>query len=149
MRQLSGYKVLTSELCARLKLHAKALIARYQCGFRPGKSTIDQMLEKRHENQDKIHHIFVEFQAAFDGPVRDRVYTAMSELGIPAKQIRLCRMTLSNSCSFVKVGKDLSVPFDTVRAFRQGEPLSCDLFNFLLESVLRKAGGTIYYKSVH
>ena len=57
-------------------------------------------------------------------------------------------MTLSNSCSSVKVGKDLSEPFDTVR----GDPLSCDLFNILLESVLRKAGvlrnGTIFYKSV-
>ena len=76
----------------------------------------------------------------------------MSELGIPAKLIRLCRMTLRNSCSSVKVGKDLSEPFHTVRGFRQGDPLSCDLFNFFLESVLRQAGvhrnGTIFYKSV-
>ena len=39
-----------------------------------------------------------------------------------------------------------------MRGFRQGDPLSCDLFNFLMESVLRKAGvhrnGTIFYKSV-
>ena len=51
-----------------------------------------------------------------------------------------------------KVGKDLSEPLDTVRGFRQGGPLSCDLFNFLLESVLQKAGvhrnGTVFYKSV-
>ena len=42
----------------------------------------------------------------------------------------------------VKVGKDLSEPFDTVRGFRQGDPLSCDLFNFLMESVHRN--GTIF-----
>ena len=68
----------------------------------------------------------------------------MSELGIPAKLIRLCRMTLINSCS--------SEPFDTVRGFKQGDPLSCDLINFLMESVLRKAdvnrNGTIFYKGV-
>ena len=61
-------------------------------------------------------------------------------------------MTLSNSCTSVKVGKDLSEPFDTVRGFRQGVPLSYDVLNFLLESVLRKAelhrNGTIFYKSV-
>ena len=61
-------------------------------------------------------------------------------------------MTLSNSCSSVKVGMDLSEPFDSVQGFRQGDPLSCDLFKFLLETVLRKAGvhrnGTIFYKSV-
>ena len=55
-------------------------------------------------------------------------------------------MTLSNSCS------SISETFDTVRGFRQGDPLSCDLFNFLMKSVLRKAGvhrnGTIFYKTV-
>ena len=73
------YKVLTSVLCERLKPHAKALIAPDQCGFRPGKSTIDQIFTLRqilvmtHENQDKTHHLLVDFKAAFDSPVRDRV----------------------------------------------------------------------------
>ena len=68
-----AYKVLSSALCERLKPQAKALIGSYQCGFRTGKSTIDQIftlrqiMEKRHGNQ-----------------VRDRVYAAMSELGISA-----------------------------------------------------------------
>ena len=47
---------------------------------------------------------------------------------------------------------DLSELFDTVRGFRQSDPLSCDLFNFVMESVLRKAvvhpNGTIFQKSV-
>ena len=94
--------VLTSVLCKRLKPHAKALMGPYQCGFRPGKSidqifTLRQTMEKTHENLDKVHCFFVNFKAAFDSPVRDRVYNAISELGIPAKLIRLCRMTLSNS----------------------------------------------------
>ena len=32
---------------------------------------------------------------------------------------------------------DLSKPFDILRRFREGDPLSCDLFNFVMESVLR------------
>ena len=69
---LIAYKVLTSVLCERLKSHAKALIGPYQCGFRPGKSTIDQIftlrqnLEKGHENRERTHHLFVDFKAAFD-----------------------------------------------------------------------------------
>ena len=83
-----AYKVLTSVLCERLKPHAKALIGPYQCGFRPGKSTIDQIftlrqiLEKRHENQDKTLHLFVDFKVAFDSPVRDRVFTAMRSVSL-------------------------------------------------------------------
>ena len=53
---------------------------------------------------------------------------------------RLCRKTFSNSCSFVKVGMDISELFNTVRGSRRGGPLSCDLFNFVMESILRKAG---------
>ena len=76
----------------------------------------------------------------------------MSELGIPAKLIWLCRMMLSNSCSSVKAGKELSELFGTVRGFREGDPLSCDLFNFPMEWVLQQLGvicnGTIFNMSV-
>ena len=57
----------------------------HQCGHRPWKSNIDQIftlrqiLEKAHENQDKTHSLFVDFKAAFDSPVRDHVYAAMSD----------------------------------------------------------------------
>ena len=125
----NAYKVLTSVLCERLKPDATALIGLYQCGFRSGKSTIDQIftlhkiLKKRHENRDKTHHIFVDLKAAFDSTLRDRLYAGMSELGIPVKLIGLCRITLNNSYSSVKVGKDLSEPFDTVRGVRQERSL--------------------------
>ena len=126
------YKVLTSVLCERLKPHAKTLIGAYKCGSdlaSPYDSThIDQIftlcqiLEKTHENQDKTDNIFVDFKAAFDSPVRDRIYNAMSELCFPSKLIRLCRMMLSNSCSSVKIGKELSEYFDTVRGFNNATP---------------------------
>ena len=153
-----AYKVLSSVLCERLKPFANTLIGPYQCGFRPGRSTIDQIftlrqiLEKTREKQVDTHHLFVDYKAAFDSPIRDCLYTTMSEFGVPAKLVRLCKMTLSNSSSSVKVGNNLSEPFNTVRGFRQGDPLSCNLFNFAMEGVLRKAGvhrnGTIFYKSV-
>ena len=134
----------------------KTLIRLYQCGCRRGNSSIDQIftlcqiLEKIHNTQVDAHHLFVEYKACFDSPIRDRVFAAMSELSITAKLIRLYRMRLSNSCSFVKVGMDLFEPSDTVRVFRHGNPLSSDLFNFVMEIVLQKAGvhciGTIFQK---
>lgn len=44
----------------------------------------------------------------------------MSELGIPAKLIRLCKLTLNNTKS----------------SNRQGDSLSCDLFNLLLDKII-------------
>ena len=57
-------------------------------------------LKKRTNTFDLL---FVDYTAAFDSLIRDRVFVAMSELGISAKLIRLCRMMLSNSYSSVKV----------------------------------------------
>ena len=59
-----------------------------QCGFRPGKSTIDQIftlrqiLEKMRDKQIKTFHLFVDFKSAFDTPHRDHIYATMSEFGI-------------------------------------------------------------------
>ena len=75
-----SYKVLTGVLCERLKPLFITLIGPYQCGFRPGKSIIDQIfklsqiLENIHETQVNTHHIFVDYKAAFDSPIMDRVF---------------------------------------------------------------------------
>ncbi|XP_054085666.1 LINE-1 retrotransposable element ORF2 protein isoform X1 [Zeugodacus cucurbitae] len=153
-----AYKVLSSVLCERLKPTVNKLIGPYQCGFRPGKSTTDQIftmrqiLEKTREKRIDTHHLFVDFKAAFDSTKRSCLYAAMSEFDIPAKLIRLCKLTLSNTKSSVMIGKDLSEPFDTKRGFRQGDSLSCDFFNLMLEKIIRAAElnreGTIFYKSV-
>ena len=152
-----SYKVLSSVICERLKPIVNQLIGPYQCGFRPGKSTTDQIftlrqiLEKTREKQIDTHHLFVDYKAAFDSTIRSHLYEIMSEFGIPAKLIRLCRMTLSASTCSVLIGKDLTTPFDTKRGFRQGDSLSCDFFNIMMEKIVRAAGlrnsGTIFYKS--
>ncbi len=90
-----AYKVLSSVLCERMNPIVNKLIEPYQCGFRPGESTIDQIftprqiLEKTHEKQLDTHHFFVDFKAAFDSTDRNHLYAAMSEFGILTKVIRL------------------------------------------------------------
>ena len=49
-------------------------------------------------------------------------------------------MTLSNSCS--------AEPFHTVRGIRQDDPLLYDLFNFLMESWLRKSVQLLAYADI-
>ena len=83
-----AFKGLTGVLCERLKTLIKALIGPYQCGFRPGKSTIDQIftlhqiLEETFETPEDTHHIFVDYIAACDSLIWNRVFDAMSKLDI-------------------------------------------------------------------
>ena len=108
--QNTAYKIFSTALCERLKPFINNLIGPYQCGFRPGKSTIDQIftlrqiLEKTQEMQIDTHHLFVDFKAAFDSVNRDELYNTMSSFDIPAKLVKLCRMTLENSRCSVRVG---------------------------------------------
>ena len=103
------------------------IIGPYQCSFRPGKSTIDQIftlrqiLEKTHEKHIDTFHLFVYYKAAFDNPIRSEVFKVMSAFGISVKLIRLCMITLSGTRSAVKVEKDLLESFNTKRGFRQGD----------------------------
>jgi len=153
-----AYKILSAVLCERLKPYINNLIGPYQCGFRPGKSTIDQIftlrqiLEKTQEFQVDTYHLFIDFKAAYDSIYRDELYNAMSSFGIPAKLVRLCRMTMDKARCTVKVGNQMTETFEVNKGFRQGDALSCDFFNIALERIVQNSlaniRGTIFQKSV-
>ena len=48
-------------------------------------------------------------------------------------------MTLAETCSEVRIAKNSTNPFEVKKGFRQGDALSCDLFNICLEMIIRKA----------
>ena len=114
--------------------------------------TLRQILKKTRDKQINTFHLFIEFKSAFDTPNRDHLYATMSAFGIPAKLIRLCEMTLKNAQCIVKVGNNLSEPFNAKRGFRQADSLTWDFFNMLMEKIIGAAGlrhtGTFFYKSV-
>lgn len=71
----------------------------------------------------------------------DRRYIISNHVcdGIRAKLIRLCKMSLSDTNSSVKIGSDFSEPFTTTRDLRQDDSLSCKFFNILMEKILENA----------
>ena len=97
-----AYKIFSAVICERLKPIVNNLIGAYQYGFKPGKSTVDQIftlreiLKKTQEHQIDTHHLFIDFKAAYNSIYRDELYRARSSFGIPAKLVRLCRMTMEN-----------------------------------------------------
>ena len=152
-----GYKIFSSILCERLKPFLANIIGSYQCGFRPGKSTTDQIfslrriLEKTLEYQIDTHHLFIDFKQAYDSIDRSSLFTTMTSFGIPSKLNRLCWLTLANTTSVVRIGNHTSEQFTTMQGFRQGDALSCDFFNLCLEKIVRDSNiqmsGTIFDKS--
>ncbi|XP_055714419.1 uncharacterized protein LOC129808671 [Phlebotomus papatasi] len=136
---------------------AQTIIGSYQCGFTPGKSTTDQIfslrlsMEKMREHDQALHHLFIDFKAAYDSIVRVKLYEAMGEFGIPNKLIKLTRMTMTDVRSKVKANGSLSREFCVNNGLRQGDGLSCVLFNLALDKAIRDSGvsmrGVILNKS--
>jgi hypothetical protein len=83
------------------KVFVNAAVQHYQVGFQSGKSTTDQLfalrqvLEKWNEFNITTHHLFIDFKAAYDTLVRNKVNVGMSELNFPTKLIRLSKATLT------------------------------------------------------
>jgi hypothetical protein len=140
----------------RLLPYANATVQHCQAGFQSGKSTTDQLfalhqiLEKCNEFNITIHHLFIDFKAAYDTIICNEVYVGMSELKYPTKWIRFTNATLTIVTCCVKIQNDCSESFETRQGLRQGDVLSTLLFNVLLEVIVRRANlqttGTIYNK---
>ena len=139
-----AYKVLSIVLYGRLKPYADRIIGHYQCGFREGVSTIDQIqtlrqiLEKT-EFQIETHHLFVDFKTAYDKVKRHQLYKAMLEFGIPPKLVRLTQATMEGTTAQVKLQNELPHSFRIGNGLRQGDSLACILFNIVLKKIIREA----------
>jgi Reverse transcriptase (RNA-dependent DNA polymerase) len=77
-----------------------------------------------------MHHLFIDFKAAYDTLIRHKVYVSMSELSFPTKLIRLTAATLNTLLCCVKIQNDCSEYFET----RQGYVLSTLIFRSLAAS---------------
>ena len=89
----------------------------HQCGFRRSRSATDhifcirQILEKKWEYKETVHHPFIGFMKAYDSIRREVLYNTPIEYGIPMKLLRLIKMYLIETYSRVRVGKNLSNMF--------------------------------------
>ena len=66
------------------------------------------------------------------------MYNILTEFGILMKLVRLIKMCLNETCSRVRVDKNLSDVFPVRNGLKQGDVLSPLLFNVALEYVIRR-----------
>jgi hypothetical protein len=148
------YKVLSSLISEKLKITTERIIREYQCGFRPNKSTTDQlfiirqMMEKHYAHGVDLHVLFTDFAQAFDCVNRNN-FEIMYENRISKKLICLVQMSMNTTKAKVKVGNNLSKEFEFNKGAKQGDSLSTTLFMSALHKAAMKIDqqGTIYIKS--
>lgn len=140
------YKILTSIIRQRLSKYTEARLGEYQQGFRRGRSTIDaihimtQIIEKSYEHDIELHMLFIDFRQAFDSIRRNKLLEEMKTMEIPAKLIRLTKMTMEKSRARINTLETTSEEIAIETGVRQGDSLSTTLFNITLDGAVRKAG---------
>lgn len=139
----TAYKVFSKVLLSRLTPYVEECLGQYQCGFRKGKSTVDQLsiigqiIEKKYEYRQNCWQIFVDFRKAYDSIHRESLYNIMEEFGIPNKLISLTKMCMEGTKYQGRVDSILSDIFTVETSLKQGDALSPLLFNLALEKAVR------------
>jgi len=131
------YKILSTILLSRLIPYAKEINGDHQCGFRHNRSTIDYILcirqihDKKWEYNEEVHQLFIGFKKAYDSVRREVLYKILIEFGIPRKLVSLIKMSLSETYSRVRVGKNVSDRFPIRNGLKQGDALTPMLLTLL------------------
>jgi hypothetical protein len=89
--------------------------------------------------------MFVDFKAVHDSIDRAGLLKAMKEFQVPRKLRCLVKLTLKTARCRLKTFNGITESFDTKKGLRQGDILSCLLFNLALEKVKRDQSGNKRY----
>ncbi|KAK6757362.1 hypothetical protein RB195_015280 [Necator americanus] len=133
------YKVLERIILDRLIKHREETTRDEQTGFRPGRSTIDQVfivrrvIEIWQRCSKPMQLAFLDFEAAFDSPHRGRLLN-----GVPGKFVRLLDDMNQRTTAAVRTPAGCTTPFEVVTRVRQGAVAGPFLFNFAIDDIMRR-----------
>jgi len=105
-----------------------------QCGFRPGRSTTDQIFtlkkifEKSWKHGKVLFACFVDLEKAYDRAPRDKLWRVLQEYGIDGLLLLAIKSFYCQSEICVRVNGKQSMPFHMGFGLRQGCVLSLLLF---------------------
>ena len=135
----TDYKLLTKAIATRLSDVAPHLIHPDQAGFIRGRSIFDQI----EQTATTINYaqlkgingaiIALDQEKAYDKVVHSYLWKILERLGFPDEMIRTIKLLYTNARTSVIINGVISEPFTVTRGVRQGDPMSCILFNLGIE----------------
>ena len=125
----------------RLRAEVEELLSESQCGFRPGRGTIDQIaalrlfLDKSWEHDINQYICFLDLEKAFDRVPREKIWKVLFSSGIDNQLLKAIKSTYLNQRSTVIGG---TIYFTVNTGVRQGSVLSPLLFIVYMNTVILK-----------
>ena len=135
----TDYKILTKVLALQLNDHTNTLIHHDQASFIPRRSIFNHIqLAKAIINYAEITNengaiIALDQEKAYDKICHDYLWKVLQAFQFPHPFIKTIKALYEHASTRVAINGVLSSPFQVHRGVRQGDPLSCALFNLAIE----------------
>jgi hypothetical protein len=135
----SDYKIFTKALALKLARTAPLVIHENQAGFLPGRSITDQirltqMIINYAEVEEKEGAIIaLDQEKAYDKIAHNYLWDVLNRFNFPPLFTNTVKSLYSNAETAVMINGELSSKYRVTRGVRQGDPLSCLLFDLAIE----------------
>jgi hypothetical protein len=135
----TDYKLFTKILAMRLANVVRDLVHPDQAGFIPGRSIFDHVRLSQamisYAEAEEIDGVIVALdqEKAYDRVRHDYMWKALDTYGMPKSFTDAVKALYDKPKTLVIVNGVMSEPFTVTRGVRQGDPLSCLLFDLAIE----------------
>lgn len=140
----TDYKTLTKALATQLAQHIHKLIHPDQSGFIPKRSIFNpirttQLIAAYADTMEEEGVIVaLDQEKAYDKIRHDYLFETLRKFNLPNLFIKTVESLYSDAFTQVAINGFLSTPYQVNRGVRQGDPLSCLLFNLAIEPLACK-----------
>jgi hypothetical protein len=138
----TDYKLMAKTLQAKLASAAPNVIHQNQAGFMKGRSIFDHIktIQAVTEYAEAIDDpdwngliVALDQEKAYDKIRHDYLWNVLEAMNIPMRFINTVKEMYKGAKTQVMINGFLSKPFEVTHGVRQGDPLSCLLFNLAIE----------------
>jgi exonuclease III len=135
----TDYKLLTKVLAIQMMDNIEKLIHSDQAGFIPRRSIFNHIhLAKAIITYAEVTNengaiVALDQEKAYDRIQHDYLWRILEKFNIPSQFIRTVKSLYRGARTSVAINGMLSSPFEITRGIRQGDPLSCILFDLGIE----------------
>lgn len=140
----TDYKIYTKMISIRLGKVAGTLINKDQAGFVPGRSIYDQiklaklMVPFAEQSGENGVMVSLDQEKAYDRIDHDYLWRIMIEMGFPVKFVTTIQALYRHARTAVVVNGMMKHEFEVCRGVRQGDPMSCLLFDLAIEPLANR-----------
>jgi len=137
----TDYKIMTRALTTRLTEVVPDLIHPDQAGFMRGRRIEDQtelikmVLDNCEANETNGVIVCLDQEKAYDKVRHDFIWKTLDTFDFPKHFTNTIRALYENGETVIIINGVISTPYKVTRGVRQGDPLSCLIFNLAIESL--------------